>query len=85
MRKKIIEQDTLLRQQDQDYLALNTRLLNVVNSYNLLKSEYTRLQGNQTHNFTKDELRDLRKLCHPDKHNNSDLATQLTAKINGLL
>lgn len=39
-----------------------------------------------TNQFTTDELKSLLRLVHPDKHGGSNpKATQLTAKINGLL
>ena len=31
--------------------------------------------------FTKSNIRELIILCHPDKHNNSDLSTRVTKKL----
>lgn len=35
--------------------------------------------------FTEDELKTLRRLCHPDKHDSSKSSNELSAKINNLL
>lgn len=32
--------------------------------------------------FTNDDLRRLLQLCHPDKHGGSNLAVEMTAKLN---
>lgn len=35
--------------------------------------------------FTSDELRAIRRLCHPDRHGNSEAATKITQKLNGMV
>lgn len=35
--------------------------------------------------FTEDELKALRRLCHPDRHGSSKSSNELSAKINNLL
>ena len=54
----------------------------LIDKYNLLVRKYnsSRGQKNDTQ-FSKDELQDLLRLCHPDKHNNSEKATKVTQKI----
>lgn len=53
-----------------------------------LTSEYEKLtkqiNGATSIGFTKDEIRKLISLCHPDKHNNSELATMMTQKLLAL-
>lgn len=42
-------------------------------------------QGAQSAQFSMDELRSLRRLCHPDRHGGSDAANRLTQKLNAML
>lgn len=35
--------------------------------------------------FTEDELKTLRRLCHPDRHDSSKSSNELSAKINNIL
>lgn len=41
-----------------------------------------RIVGPSKNQFSPDDLRRLLQLCHPDKHNGSALAVEMTAKIN---
>ena len=34
--------------------------------------------------FNSEEIKSLIRLCHPDKHNNSDTATRMTQKLLGM-
>lgn len=73
------------------------RVTSEINDYNKLALEYNVLlkkakelkerlaiaeQGsNQGKNLTKDDIKRLIALCHPDKHNNSEMATKMTQKL----
>lgn len=35
--------------------------------------------------LSNDELLEIRSLCHPDKHGNSDRATRITQRLNEIL
>lgn len=35
--------------------------------------------------FTSEELRTLRRLCHPDRHDGSKASNEITKKLNGMI
>lgn len=61
--------------------------ISLQDKYNSLVYVYNNLveEKSQSSQFTKQELKDLRSLIHPDKHGNSERATRLTQKVNSLL
>lgn len=46
--------------------------------------EIARLRDQGSSSFTKDEIRTLIRLCHPDRHGGSAAATNMTAKLLSL-
>lgn len=57
------------------------RLVNEINS----KGGQKFLEGPNPTSFSIEELKKLRSLVHPDKHNNSAISNELSAKINSML
>jgi hypothetical protein len=51
----------------------------------LYRAEVRAQQLEQRGQFDADELKTLRRLCHPDRHGNSEASNRLTQKINNLL
>jgi hypothetical protein len=57
-----------------------------VQRYNNLVNKINKAGGEQifTQQFSKEELRTLLILCHPDKHNGSTTAHKISTKINSI-
>jgi len=73
-----------------DLLDERKELHTKIGELNYRLSLYIQLANMKTHNqspkpFADDELRSLRRLCHPDKHGGSEAATRLTQKLNAML
>lgn len=51
----------------------------LVEAYNVVVREYNALVTQSQ--FTDEEIASLIRLCHPDKHNNSQLATRMTQRL----
>ena len=64
------------------YLALLQEWNELVNKLNS-KGGAALLDGqaSQPPQFSKDELQRLIQLCHPDKHDGKEMATEITAKL----
>jgi ABC-type multidrug transport system ATPase subunit len=54
----------------------------LVDRVNKLGGEQLFEQSSQSTQFTDQELKRLIQLCHPDKHKNSQLAVEMTQKLN---
>lgn len=48
----------------------------------LLQARLQMATAHQSSQFDMDDLRALRRLCHPDRHNGSEAATRMSQKIN---
>ena len=75
--------DSKAKQESSEYLlrdqiaALQKRLYQAESRARLLE-----LRGGQ---FDAEELKTLRRLCHPDRHNGSEASTRISQRINQML
>lgn len=64
--------------------ALLKRWNALVNRLNAHGGEAVFTRAASTPQFTKEEVQQLIRLCHPDKHQNSTASNQMTAKLLAL-
>lgn len=76
-----------VRRMADDYNTLIDEYNVLVRKANRLNKELREVKSSRTvtTQFTPDELRTLRRLCHPDRHGNSSQATAITQKLNQML
>lgn len=66
------------------YISQRVRADQLADHYQIIANRYNALvkeRKQNTKQFNDDELTELLKLVHPDKHNNSPLATRVTQKV----
>lgn len=75
------------------YLKLRLQYNDLLNRWNQLTAQWNTLVNqvnakggpsflrNESTQFNKQEIRDLIKLCHPDRHDGSELAQVMTRKL----
>ena len=83
LRRRYEAQTAMLRSTNTELQTLTMKWNGLVNRINALGGEQFLQSTNRngSSQFSREEIKQLVRLCHPDKHNGSKTASAITAKL----